>query len=112
VALDYTIWIEAERWAVGEWEPNDAYSSVNVAFTDGSRWYAFFISYANITTLREKNEHTGENLHGRYFRADSMILVDQVSRQRIDEVVAYLVATGEFSSAFERLPPPDEDGWS
>lgn len=109
MAPDYIIWIEAEMWAAGEWNPVDDSSSVNVTFADGARWYALFVSYANIATLTAKNQRVGECLHGHFFAAPYMILVDEVSRQRIEEVVAHLIETGEFSSAFERLPPSDAD---
>ena len=109
MGADYTIWIEAEVWVPGSWDPVDTNSSVTVAFADGSRWYALFLAYANVATLREKNRRTGESLHGRYFRADRMILADDVSRDRSEEVVAHLIATGEFGSAFERLASAAEE---
>ena len=105
----YTIWIEAEVWDPATWDPIDANSSVNVTFADGMRWYALFLTYANIAALREKNRRTGECLHGRYFRAESMILVDEMSRERIEEVIAHLIATGEFTDAFGQQETSRED---
>lgn len=71
---------------------------------DGSRWFATFFSYANIGSLTQKNEQTGECLNGKYFRAMDMILVDKVTRTSIEEVISYLLAKGEFETAFSRCP--------
>ncbi len=39
-------------------------------------------------------------LKGRYFWATDMILVDQLSRERVEEVVSHLISEGEFENAF------------
>jgi len=96
------IWIEAELWEETEWDPADGNTDAIVTLEDGSRWVATFFSYANIRSLAEKNKRTGECLGGRYFYATDMVLVDEVSRSRIREVVEDLLASGEFDSAFRR----------
>jgi hypothetical protein len=103
----YTLWIEAEEWDPSEWNPADANTDVIVTFVDGSRWVATFLSYANIRHLTEKNRRTGECLGGAYFWASDMILIDEVSRSRIEEVVKHLIQEGEFEPPFTRLPPDD-----
>jgi hypothetical protein len=103
----YTLWIEAEEWVPGEWTPDDDNTDVIVTFSDASRWVATFLSYTNIHTLTEKNRRTGECLAGAYFWASDMILIDEVSRPRIEEVVQHLIQEGEFEVIFTRLPPVD-----
>lgn len=103
----YTLWIEAEEWAPGEWTPADDNTDVIVTFDDVSRWVATFFSFANIQTLAEKNRRTGECLAGAYFWASDMILIDEVSRPRIEEVVQHLIQEGESEAVFTRLPPAD-----
>ncbi|HEX5506036.1 MAG TPA: hypothetical protein VFW96_25690 [Thermomicrobiales bacterium] len=78
-----------------------------ITFADGTFWFATFFTYANIATLTEKNQRTGECLSGRYFWAAEMILVDEVSRERIEEVVAHLIETGAFASVFKKGEAPD-----
>jgi hypothetical protein len=56
----YTIWIEAENWAPGQWNPEDDNSDAIVTFQDGSRWGATFFSYQNIRTLVERWKLSGE----------------------------------------------------
>lgn len=96
----YSIWIEAEGWVEGEWTPADDNSDVTVTFENGERWVATFFSYQNILSLAEKNRGTGECLGGKYFVATDMILVDEVSRERIEEVVAKLLKENEFERYF------------
>jgi hypothetical protein len=100
---EYTIWIEAEHWAEGEWNPSDDNSDVIVTAANGTRWFATFFSYANISSLVEKFKQSGECLSGKYFWATDMLLVDEVSRHRIEEVVHHLVKGGEFEQIFKQV---------
>jgi len=36
-----------------------------------------------------------------------MVLIDEVSRPRIEEVIQHLIDAGEFEAVFTRLPPTD-----
>ena len=98
--LNYSIWIEAEQWDSGEWNPADDNSDVMVSFEKGDEWVATFFSYKNISTLVEKNKGSGECLQGKYFWASEMILVDEVSRERIEQVVRHLIKAEEFENVF------------
>jgi hypothetical protein len=104
-----SIWIEAEEWAEGEWTPTDDNSDVIVTFADGERWVATFFSYQNILSLAETYRETGECLGGKYFVATDMILVDEVSRERIEEVVADLLAQNDFETYFAHCEDPSDD---
>jgi hypothetical protein len=98
----YSVWIEAEEWAPGEWTPADDNSDVIVTFENGGSWVTTFFSYQNILSLAAKNRHTGECLDGKFFVATDMILVDEVSRERIEEVVAELLKESDFERCFAR----------
>ncbi|MFX3633582.1 MAG: hypothetical protein ACE3L7_24845 [Candidatus Pristimantibacillus sp.] len=98
----YSIWIEAEQWAVGEWNIHDGNTDVIVTFEDGSRWVASFFTYKNIQTLAEKNQQTGECLHGKYFWGSDMVLVDECSRSRMEEVIEHLILQGDFEVIFDK----------
>lgn len=104
----YSIWIEAEEWAEGEWTPADDNSDVIVTIENGERWVATFFSYQNILSLAEKNRGTGECLGGKYFVATDMILVDEVTRERIEEVVADLLAQNGFERYFALCEDADD----
>jgi|KBSSwiStaDraftv2_1062776.scaffolds.fasta_scaffold1773997_2 hypothetical protein len=99
-AQNYSIWIEAEEWSASEWTPRDDNTDVTVTFDDGARWVATFFSYQNILSLAEKNRQTGECLGGKYFVGTDTILADEVSRQRIEEVIADLIRCGDFEKYF------------
>lgn len=98
----YDIWIEAECLAEGQWNTCDGNTDVIVKFKDGSRWVASFFTYTNIKTLVEKNKKTGECMNGKYFWASDMILIDEVSRKQIEEVIDHLINEGEFEFIFKK----------
>jgi len=100
---EYTVWLEAEQWEIGQWTPEDDSTDVIVAWKDGSRWSATFVAYQHIKTLTEKNKRTGECLSGAYLWIHEMILIDKVSRFRIEEVIQYLITSGEFHQVFRTL---------
>jgi hypothetical protein len=97
---NYYIWIEAEQWAAGEWIPADCNSDVMVSFEKGAEWVATFFTYQNISSLAKKNQSSGECLNGKYFWATDMILVDELTRERVEEVVIDLIANQEFERVF------------
>lgn len=100
---EYTIWIEAEHWEEGKCHPTDNNSDVIVTMANGTRWFATFFSYDNITSLVKKFKESGECLRGKYFWAADMILVDEISRYRIEEVVYHLIKVGELEQAFRQV---------
>lgn len=95
----YKIWIEAEEWENG-WDINNSDTDVIIEFENNDRWVASFFTYNYISTLVEKNKHTGECLYGKYFWSSDMILIDETSRERIEEVIRYLINEGDFEYIF------------
>lgn len=96
----YKVWIESEQWAKGELDIKNDNTDVIVEFNDGTRWVASFFTYGNISKLVEKNRSTGEYLNGKYFWSSDMVLIDEISRERIEEVINHLISEGEFQSIF------------
>ena len=107
---NHTIWIEAEG---AEYDIQDNNVDVIVTFDNKERWVASFYTYSNVTTLVEKNKVTGECLGGKYLWGSDMILIDEVSRQRIEEVIHNLLygdePKGIFECMFTRLPDEEDD---
>ena len=101
-AAAFTLWIEAEQWPAGEWNPEDCNSDVLVTRADGSHWMATFFSYQNVGSTVARSHRSGERLSGKYFWASDMILVDEVTRARIADVVNDLIRDGGFERAFLR----------
>lgn len=97
----FSVWIEAEEWADGEWDIQNGNTDVIVEFDNKKRWVASFFTYSNISKLVEKNKITGECLNGKYFWASDMILVDEISRERIQEVIESFINEGKFESIFK-----------
>jgi len=98
----YSIWIEAENWAEGQWDIYDVNTDIKVTCSDGTSWVATFYTFQNIYTLTEKNRKTGECLDGKYFWGSDMFLVDECSRNRIEEVIGHLIKNEEFERVFDK----------
>jgi hypothetical protein len=97
----YSVWIEAETWPRGQWNIDDDNCDVTVTFSGGQRWTATFITYRNIQTLIARNRQDGGRLAGAYLCADHTVLIDQLTRQRIEEVVKDLLRSDDFAQTFE-----------
>ena len=97
------IWIEGEEWAEGEWDADDDNSDVIVTLENGEKWIATFYTYKNIMTLKERHRTTGECLDGNYFWASDMILIDELTRSKIERVVKELIETEDFITAFSPI---------
>ncbi len=104
-----SIWLEAEHWGPGEWNPPDDLTDAIVTLGDGTRWVASFCSYAHVETLRVRFAATGDCLGGRYLWLSDLILVEDTSRATIEAVIRDLLATDYFRSAFDQCPPDDPD---
>jgi hypothetical protein len=96
------IWIEAEEWS-NEYDIYDENTDVKVIFKDGSEGVATFITYKKILSLRDKYQATGECLNGKYFWASNMLLIEDISRKTITDVVVQLLEDDEFWSVFENI---------
>jgi hypothetical protein len=101
------VWIEAEDWPAGEWNPRDDVTDVVVTLADGSRWVAAVCAFDHLATLRARCAASGENLGGRYLWASDLVLVEDTSRATIEAVVDDLLASGDLPSAFGRLEPDE-----
>jgi hypothetical protein len=105
---EFDLWIEAEHWAPGEWQPRDDVTDTIVTLADGTRWAASFCAFDHLATLRRNCAANGECLGGKYLWASDLILIDDTSRSSIDAAVRDLLASGELRSAFS-LCEPDSD---
>lgn len=104
----FQLWIEAEEWAPGEWDPADDVTDAVVTLADGSRWVASFCTFAHLATLRSNCAESGECLGGKYLWASDLILVDDTSRSSLEAVVRDLIEQDELRSAFSEAGE-DED---
>jgi hypothetical protein len=102
-----SIWIEAEHWAPGQWEPTNDVTDAIVTLTDGSRWVGTFCAFAHVERLRGNCAANGECLGGKYLWASDLILVDDTSRPSIELVVRDLLTTGELRSAMSECEDVD-----
>lgn len=96
----YEVWIEKENCVDKDNDISQGNTDVMVKFEDGTRFWATFFTYDNINCLRQKNIKSGECLGGKYFWSSDLILVDEINRARIEEVIEHLIRTREFAEVF------------
>ena len=97
------IYIAAENWEKGEWNYEDDNTDVIVTLDNNRKYVATFFTYKNIVSLRQKNKKTGECFRGKYFWASDMILIDNCSRNSIEEVIKHLIIEDEFHQTFNEI---------
>jgi hypothetical protein len=95
-----SIWIELEQCEDGITCPEDNNTGVSIALDNGEEYFAQFYTYKNIISMTEKNKETGELLSGKYFWGTNMLLIDEISRKRIEEVVEHLLGQLTFKHIF------------
>ena len=105
---DFEVWIEAEHWGPGVWQPRDDVTDAIVTLADGTRWVATSWAFAHVETLRRNCAASGECLGGKYLWASDLILVDDTSRPSIEAVVRDLLVSGELRSAFSECAVEDD----
>ena len=78
-------------------------TDVIVQFENGNTYAASFFTYESIDQAKLKNKHSGKFLNGRYFWAERMVVIDNLTRVAVEEVIAHLLEVGDFFSAFRKL---------
>jgi hypothetical protein len=81
---------------------------VDVYF-DECRYRATFFTTRNIQSIMRSYRQTGECAGGRYFWAAAAIIVDRIDQNTVETVVADLLRSGEFESAFSGPHPADAE---
>lgn len=99
----HSLWIESEACDTFNCDISNDNTDVVVTFENNDRWMASFFTYNNIQKMVEKNKCTGECLNGKYFWSSDMILVDEVSRTRIEEVIEHLLNENDFECTFRKI---------
>ena len=107
--MDFQVWIEAEEWAPGVWDPADDVTDAIITLSDGTRWVATFCAFAHVNALRANCAQSGECLSGKYLWASDLVLIDDTSRPSIEAVVRDLIASDELRSAFSEVAAEDSD---
>ena len=79
------------------------YTDVVVVFENGEKHVASFFSYESLELLNAAHRESGEFLNGKYFWAPGMVLIDECSRESIEEVIEELMEEGDFKYIFRRI---------
>ncbi|MBB6690265.1 hypothetical protein H7B90_02515 [Cohnella xylanilytica] len=93
------IHIASEGWAD---DSEDAHETVVVTFPDSTTWICDFYTFKCIESIRKGYAISGGCLNGAYWCPSTpVIIVDNVSRQRIEQAVDDLIDNKGFDYYFE-----------
>ncbi|WP_379138789.1 hypothetical protein [Paenibacillus sp. sgz500958] len=95
------IHIGAEGWAD---DVEAAQVDVVVTFPDSTRWISNFYTIKCIESIRKDYLRSGNCLNGAYWCGSSpVVIVDNISRERIEQVIDELIENAGFQYVFEYL---------
>lgn len=80
-----------------------AYTDVIVELSDRKKFIASFFTYKSMEQLKLRHQQTGDFLHGKYFWANNMVLVENCSKENVMGVVQDLIEEGQFKQIFQAL---------
>jgi hypothetical protein len=96
--LDYNIQVREDEYGTNSSDDN---VDVTVEFANGERYVATVFTINNLRTLMRRYRESGECANGLYVWATRMIVMEQISRRAIEEMVKDLIESEEFASAFD-----------
>ncbi|WP_459953904.1 hypothetical protein [Paenibacillus pini] len=99
--------IDAEGWAE---DLEDAHVDVVVTFPDSTRWISNFYTIKCIESMKKDYLLKGHCLNGAYWCASSpIIIVDNISRDRIEQVIDELIVNEGFRDLFDYFGAVQEE---
>jgi len=85
------------------YNPLDDDVVVYVYLEDGRVFHGWFFTPPRIRTLMEKDKLTGESANGSYFWVTDCIIINEISQEKCECVVDYLLERGQFFEAFSDI---------
>lgn len=95
--------VEKQGYHVDEIDYTNENTDVIVEFEGGDIYVGAFFTYKNLETKRMEYQNTNEFLGGKYFWVERMVFVDEITKDRIEEVVVHLIDEGDFQNVFRKL---------
>lgn len=89
-------------------EPSNDIEFITVTLSDGSKWDGTVYTFRNFAEQVGIGRKISEESGGRYYWKSKLLLVDEMRRKRVKEVVEHLLSHGEFKDIFEHVT--DETG--
>lgn len=96
----YILWIPPGH-IQPENDPFDNNADVHLFFEDGAHWVSTIHTYQNLYTMQRHYAQTGECLGGAYFCEPHMLIIDQLTPERIMQIVDDLITSNSLACAFE-----------
>ncbi|RMG55662.1 MAG: hypothetical protein D6722_27545 [Bacteroidetes bacterium] len=93
-------WVEIEEMWIEPDPGCDEEAEVTVGFSDGTLWRAHLLSYQQLGRNLVLARQNGEGMSGRYFWRPDLLLVSQLERDQVMQVVYDLLETHRFEEVF------------
>lgn len=97
------IFLSNEFHSETEINPQNTSTDVIVFLKSGEKYVASFFTFLNIEAQRLNNLKTGAYLNGDYFWVNNMLLIEDCSLQKIENVIQNLIEEGDFIEAFRKI---------
>src|SRR5262245_5063594 len=94
----FSLQFEWERWAPGQYDPEDCNSDVSVILEDGRTFVGTFFTLTNIRSLLDNWSKTGEHAGGAYFWANNAIVVRRLDEESVRAAVEDLIRSGSLEA--------------
>lgn len=80
---------------------------MTIILTDGTRYYATFMTLDATAAAMRRQQSTDECLNGAYFSCADLIIVHRPGIPALVEVVRHLIASGDLEGACPLLGPEE-----
>ena len=97
------IWFGFDEWGKGELNPQNDNCDVIVTLNNNEKWMATFFTIENLKSIMKSYKKSGECLFGSYFWASEMIIIEEISKAKIEKAILDLIKNKEFKSIFKRV---------
>jgi hypothetical protein len=78
-------------------------TDVIVVLSNGLKYAASFLPYAEIEQIRKRHLISGEFINGLYYWGQNMVLVKDCQQETVEKVVEHMIEEGDFQEAFRKL---------
>ena len=94
------------KYLANDFDINDDNCDVNIYLENKRVFFGTLFTPMNIHTLIARFRKSGECLNGKYFWSANMLIVENLERSTVDQVINELIENGGFFEIFTEIPNP------
>lgn len=97
------IHLSIEKQGIDKIDYRKESTDVIVELINGDTYVASFFTYTYLELSKARHHKNGAFLGGKYFWAESMVIIDNCSAANIQKVIKHLFAEGDFQTVFKKI---------